>query len=242
MARTFYRIRNIFYGMKARCYKESASRYNYYGAKGITICDSWLKDINEFIKWSIDNGYNDTLSIDRVDVKLGYSPENCRWVNMSTQAQNRGVPCTNTSSYIGVSFNRTVNKWRVLLVNNKKRYYLGVYQDIMEAVTVYDTFIVTNSLLNTLNFPEQTSEYLTSTLAKELTLSNYKSYVSARRWYIGVTQNGKNGYSATIRHNNLIVRLGTFKTPEEAARKYDSYIKEHSMVKELNFPDYGEEP
>ena len=53
------------------------------------MCDEWLNDFNSFYDWAISNGYNDTLTIDRIDVNGNYEPSNCRWVDMKTQGNNR---------------------------------------------------------------------------------------------------------------------------------------------------------
>ena len=52
------------------------------------ICDEWLSDSNEFCKWALETGYNDTLTIDRIDGKKGYNPNNCRWANAKEQGRN----------------------------------------------------------------------------------------------------------------------------------------------------------
>lgn len=68
--------------MKSRCYNEKSDRYPTYGAKGITICEEWFKFEN-FYTWSINNGYSDDLTIDRIDPLDNYRPDNCRWVSKS---------------------------------------------------------------------------------------------------------------------------------------------------------------
>ncbi len=76
--------------MKSRCYDKNSKDFYNYGARGITICKEWLNDINKFVEWSIKNGFeeNKELSIDRINPKLGYSPDNCRWTNPIIQGRN----------------------------------------------------------------------------------------------------------------------------------------------------------
>lgn len=83
------RLFTIWRSMHSRCYQRSHKQYKDYGGRGITICDEWLHDFAAFQKWASSHGYQDDLTIDRIDNDKGYSPENCRWVTMAEQNRNK---------------------------------------------------------------------------------------------------------------------------------------------------------
>lgn len=83
------RIYRIYRKMLNRCYREQDESYKYYGAKGIRVCDEWKNNPAEFIEWAFANGYDDTLTIDRIDSCGNYEPKNCRWITMYEQCLNR---------------------------------------------------------------------------------------------------------------------------------------------------------
>lgn len=82
------RLYKIYQGMKMRCYNPKNPRYNVYGARGIKVCEEWLTDFLNFYNWALKNGYNDNLSIDRINVNGNYEPTNCRWATDKEQAIN----------------------------------------------------------------------------------------------------------------------------------------------------------
>ena len=83
------RIYSIWVGMNRRCHEEKSSTYSLYGGRGITVCDEWRNDVEAFNRWALENGYTDKLTLDRIDCNKSYSPDNCRWVTMKVQQNNR---------------------------------------------------------------------------------------------------------------------------------------------------------
>ena len=69
---------NVWYDMRRRCNYENDANYERYGGRGITVCDEWNDDYVPFRNWALDNGYEQGLSIDRIDNNLGYYPDNCQ--------------------------------------------------------------------------------------------------------------------------------------------------------------------
>ena len=144
------RLYSIWQNMKARCKGSTSHNKKYYTDKGIKVCDEWVNDFPAFKAWALQNGYDDTLSIDRKDNNSGYSESNCRWVTQSTQVENtRILKSTNTSGYRGVSKNGS--KWRARIQVEGKEKSLGTFDNILDAAKAYDRYILENNLNNTIN-------------------------------------------------------------------------------------------
>lgn len=90
------RLYHEWISMRRRCASSTARCSSSYYWKGITVCEEWRNDFQAFRDWAVANGYNDSLTIDRIDNSLGYSPSNCRWVSNEEQQQNK----TNTVKII----------------------------------------------------------------------------------------------------------------------------------------------
>lgn len=101
----FYRA---WVNMKSRCYNQNVPEYHRYGGRGIQVCNKWHQ-FDGFIEDMYDS-YDESLTLDRIDNNLGYSPENCRWVDRTTQARNtRNIERAKKLTHKGVT--KTIREW-----------------------------------------------------------------------------------------------------------------------------------
>lgn len=82
------RLYETWRNMRARCGDPNNQRY---GGRGIKVCDEWRDDFSAFQAWAMENGYSDLLTIERVNIDLGYQPDNCTFVSAAEQAGNRSI-------------------------------------------------------------------------------------------------------------------------------------------------------
>ena len=89
---SYTRIWRIYWNMINRCYNSKIKLYNWYGKRNIKVCDEWLSKNNGFVNfcdWAFKNGYNESLTLDRIDNNGNYDSNNCRWADIYTQANNK---------------------------------------------------------------------------------------------------------------------------------------------------------
>ena len=83
------RLWRIWVNMRTRCYNSNTTYWDRYGGRGITVCEEWRDSFQSFYDWAMDNGYSDSLTIDRINNDGDYEPNNCRWVTVREQSYNR---------------------------------------------------------------------------------------------------------------------------------------------------------
>lgn len=120
--------------MKTRCNnKENPT----YGGKNIEYCTSW-SSFENFYK-DMGDSFHPELELDRIDVTLGYSKENCRWVNHNENNFNKNIQINNQTGKTGVSFREDLGKYRAYITVNRKQISLGVFDSFQEAVTARES-------------------------------------------------------------------------------------------------------
>lgn len=138
------RIYIIWENMKQRC---DNPKDQFYGGRGIKVCDQWKNDFVAFYNWATTNGYNDSLTIDRIDINGDYCPWNCRWSDKHIQGANQRRRSTNSIGYTGVdrkTFAR--DRYYANITIRGKRISLGAYDSARDACIARDKFIIENNL------------------------------------------------------------------------------------------------
>lgn len=132
------RLHSIWNCMFDRCRNSNNPRYKDYGGRGISVCSSWTEYLS-FKKWTLENGYSDDLTLDRIEVNGNYCPENCRWATHLEQQNNmrsntlitfngKTLTLAQWSREIGVQYGTLVARWsrgwnveRMLTTPNQKK-------------------------------------------------------------------------------------------------------------------------
>lgn len=127
------RLYSIWLDMKKRCNNKKNKEFKNYGARGIKVCEEWIDDYPAFHEWAIQNGYNENLTLDRIDVDGDYSPDNCKWSTLAEQAKNKRISPRNTTGVSGVTYKKSIKKYTVRIGVNGRRIYIGDYKTLEEA-------------------------------------------------------------------------------------------------------------
>lgn len=78
-----------YHSMKARCYNPNSEKYSSWGGRGIIVCDEWLSDKWVFVAWAYEGGWEQGLTLNRIDNDGPYAPWNCEWTTHESQNNNK---------------------------------------------------------------------------------------------------------------------------------------------------------
>ena len=117
-------------GMKERCNNPKNSHYELYGGRGISYPETW----NNFNLFLEDMGERpEGTQLDRINVNLSYSKDNCKWSDLTQQAFNIRLKSNNTSGRTGVYFNEKLFKYTAIITHYKIVKALGTFDSFEEA-------------------------------------------------------------------------------------------------------------
>ena len=122
---------HIWRAMISRCYNEKDRKYKYYGGRGITVCDRWLKSYKNFVK-DVGKRPAANLTIDRIDNDEGYKPGNVRWATHQEQMLNKRI-LNNKSGAVGVRQHHNSKRWVAEIRINGQYHHLGSFGTFEEA-------------------------------------------------------------------------------------------------------------
>lgn len=127
----------IYNGILARCYKEDHYAYEFYGARGIKVCERWRESFDNFVK-DIGIKPSNTHSLDRKDNDGDYEPDNIRWATKRQQTLNRRIPKNNKSGARGVYWHKGHKKWAASIRVSGRTILLGYFKEVTPAARAYD--------------------------------------------------------------------------------------------------------
>lgn len=119
------RLYTIWCGMIERCEYKMDINYKNYGGRGITVCEEW-HDSKTFIEWALSHGYEDNLTIDRINNNENYCPENCQFITRRENIMKK------PKSFMNGVYKSRHNSWDVFLgkrINGKDLFFRsGTYK------------------------------------------------------------------------------------------------------------------
>lgn len=115
------RLYRCWADMRTRTKNKKYKGAKYYSSRGVECCEEWETYLN-FKEWALNNGYNDELTLDRINVNGNYCPENCRWTTRKEQNRNK----RNTLKYNGVPIAQLCEDFNIKYATLMQRVYRAV--------------------------------------------------------------------------------------------------------------------
>lgn len=117
--------------MRQRCNNPNNTGYQWYGGRGITVCERW----DSFANFVADMGKRpDGMTLDRIDVNGNYEPDNCKWSTQTEQMRNQRLMKSNKTGTTGVWWNKKDKHYQVHIRVDGKSKYLGVFRNLPDAI------------------------------------------------------------------------------------------------------------
>lgn len=143
---SYSKLYSRWQAMKRRCYNKKDKAYINYGGRGIEVCKEWRSSFSCFLEWCLKNGYNENLTLDRINVNDNYKPDNCRFVDWTIQNVNQRKRSTNKSGYRNISWDIHTNKWGLRLIHKGKTILRKRSNSISDLIKIRNDFILSNNL------------------------------------------------------------------------------------------------
>lgn len=182
--------------MLRRCYDSKDPAFKNYGARGITVCDTWFV----FKNYATDMGLppSEFATVERVNNDGNYEPGNCAWVDRTQQCLNRRTFKNNTSGERGVI--KIKNRFAARYDEYGTRFNLGRFDTVEEAKQERDKFI---TMLH--EDPEQA-----------LLMTKRQARLDSKTGVRGISKRGDGYYTVRTTVNKVRVYHGCAKTLKEA--------------------------
>ena len=153
---------HIYWGVIMRCENPNDPSYERYGFRGIKMCKEWRENFVRFAQWSFENGYYEErneknmnkCTLDRIDPRGDYSPENCRWTDKHTQSANRNYK-KNKSGYTGVYWTTKNKKYRAMIKVKGNMVFISLHDTPYDAHKARVKYIKENNLTEYPEFYEE---------------------------------------------------------------------------------------
>lgn len=152
--KSFHKILNTWHLIRSRCEKETDKDYHNYGGRGITLYKEW-HDVNKFVEWYWEQSHHNIMpstmqSVDRINVNKGYSPSNCRLVDVVAQSNNRRSNRFVEVNNERLTFTEVARKYHLTKDTVRYRYMQGKRgAELIEPLHVGYTFYVNGEMLKT---------------------------------------------------------------------------------------------